>query len=183
MTPHEAAHGVKPNISGLHEWGYHVCVHNTSGSKLDSHILEGCWMGLDTESKGHHVYWPTKHSVSVERLEGENITTEQDKDASVDNIFIKVDAPPQAIPQPPAIQPAIPHNPVPIPQQHDPIPPAKPQGRRSSRICKPAQYVHDLLHGKGSATGNTNKTLPKGIQIPNNVNEQNNNAEGHDWDL
>jgi hypothetical protein len=66
-TLHEILTHKKPDLSNVHPWGARVWVHDTSGSKLDGHAKEGRWMGFDEESKGHHIYWESKRSVTVER--------------------------------------------------------------------------------------------------------------------
>src|SRR5882724_1965580 len=62
----EALTSAKPNLSDLHEWGRRVLVYNTSNSKLGGHAKEGRWVRFDTESKASCVYWPDKHTVSIE---------------------------------------------------------------------------------------------------------------------
>jgi len=65
--PYEAYFGTKPNLAGLHEFGCKVWVHNMGGSKLNDQSEIGQWVGFDEASNGHHIYWPGKHSISVER--------------------------------------------------------------------------------------------------------------------
>ena len=48
-------------------WGQVVWVHDTSGGKLDPHAREGRWVGFDTNSNAHRIYWPEKRSITVER--------------------------------------------------------------------------------------------------------------------
>ncbi len=68
ITPYEHLYQDKPNLGGVPEWGQRVWVHSTTGSKLDAHALEAQWVGFDSDSTHtHHVYWPGKNSVSVER--------------------------------------------------------------------------------------------------------------------
>jgi hypothetical protein len=68
ITPYERLHGHKPNLAGVPEWGQHVWVHNLKGSKLDARGLPARWVGYDKESThAHRIYWPEKHSLSVER--------------------------------------------------------------------------------------------------------------------
>ena len=66
-TPFEAVHGEAPNLTGLPVWGARVWVHDADVSKIDSHARLGRWVGYDTQSRGHHVYWPDKRSVGVEQ--------------------------------------------------------------------------------------------------------------------
>ena len=42
-------------------------VHDTAGTKLDGRMKEGRWVGFDEESKAHHIYYPRKWLVGVER--------------------------------------------------------------------------------------------------------------------
>ena len=65
--PWRALYGSPPNLSGLKHFGEMVWVHDPTGSKLDLHAHEGCWIGFNVESRGHCVYWPNNRSVSVER--------------------------------------------------------------------------------------------------------------------
>jgi hypothetical protein len=67
-TPYEKLYGEKPDLSGVPEWGQTIWVHSGTGSKLDARGIEARWIGYDTNSThAHRVYWPHKHSVSVER--------------------------------------------------------------------------------------------------------------------
>lgn len=65
--PYEVYFGKKPNIANLHKFGCKVWVHNTTGLKLDGRSEIGRWVGFDEMSNGHRIYWPGKHSVSIER--------------------------------------------------------------------------------------------------------------------
>ena len=65
--PFEAVHGEAPNLAGLPVWGAHIWVHDADASKIDSHARLGHWVGYDAQSRGHHMYWPDKRSVWVER--------------------------------------------------------------------------------------------------------------------
>ena len=42
-------------------------VHNDKSGKVGIRAKEGCWVGYNEHSKGHHIYWPNKQSVGVER--------------------------------------------------------------------------------------------------------------------
>lgn len=66
-TPFEARFGIIPDLSGLHPWGIPVMTRIEPKSKLDDRAIKGNWVGLDPSSKGHCIYWPTLHKVSVER--------------------------------------------------------------------------------------------------------------------
>ena len=65
--PDEAAFGKKPDISEVCEWGDKVWVRIEGGDKLGGRVVEGRWIGILDESKGVHVYWPVKKTVSTER--------------------------------------------------------------------------------------------------------------------
>jgi len=66
-TPFEAVHGNAPNLAGLLVWGARVWVHVVDASKIDSRAPLGRWVGYDSQSRGHCVYWPDRRSVTVER--------------------------------------------------------------------------------------------------------------------
>ena len=56
----------KLDMKELQEWGNQVWVHTLSGMKLDGCLKIGRWIGYDEASNGHRIYWPDKHSVTVE---------------------------------------------------------------------------------------------------------------------
>jgi len=67
-TPFEKLTGNKPNLSGVPEWGQTIWVHSGTRTKLDARRIEAHWVGYDPESPHvHHIYWPHKNSVSIER--------------------------------------------------------------------------------------------------------------------
>jgi hypothetical protein len=67
-TPFEQLNKFKPDLSGVPEWGQHVWAHTDASTKLDVCGIKVRWVGYDEESPhAHHVYWPGKHRVSVER--------------------------------------------------------------------------------------------------------------------
>jgi len=55
--PYKAALGMKPDLSGVREWGEKCWIHVEKGSKLGGCVREGCWVGVDDKSKGACVYW------------------------------------------------------------------------------------------------------------------------------
>ena len=67
MTPFEAAFGKKPDLKGVREWGEKTYVRVEGGTKLGGRVKEGCWLGVDDESKGVRIYWPDTKLVTVER--------------------------------------------------------------------------------------------------------------------
>ena len=89
-TPYEIGTGNKPDLTGLLEWGSKVWVKKLNARKLQPQALEAIFVGIDDESKGYRIYWPTHRKVSIERdvyadrsealapetvqIEGENVT-------------------------------------------------------------------------------------------------------------
>jgi len=64
--PYEAVLGVKPNLSGIREWGKKCWIHVKKGNKLGGHVCEGHWVGVNDESKGAWIYWRDTKTVTVE---------------------------------------------------------------------------------------------------------------------
>ena len=64
--PFEAAFRKKPDLRDVREWGENVWVRTEGGDKLGGHVHKGQWMGIDEQSKGVHIYWPDKRSVTIE---------------------------------------------------------------------------------------------------------------------
>ena len=67
MTPYEMINGEQLSLDILPIWGCVVWVHDKSGGKLSMRAKEGRWVGFDTESRGHRIYWPSKGSIMVEQ--------------------------------------------------------------------------------------------------------------------
>ena len=68
VTPYERLYGAKPDLAGVPEWGQRVWVHNDAGSKLNAQATQAHWVGYNADSThAHHVFWPNKNKVSVER--------------------------------------------------------------------------------------------------------------------
>ena len=88
MTPYEMINGEQPSLDILPVWGCVVWVHDKSGGKLSMRAKEGRWVGFDTESRGHRIYWPSKGSITVER----SVTFEQPP-TPVDDDFVVVPGP------------------------------------------------------------------------------------------
>ena len=64
-TPFKAVYGKPPNLAGLPVWGAQIWVHDADASKIGTRTHLGCWVGYDSQSRGHRVYWPDKRSVTV----------------------------------------------------------------------------------------------------------------------
>ena len=65
-TPYEALTSSPPDMSSILVWGSQVCVHDDSSGKVGVRAIVVCWVSFDTQSKGHRVYWPECHTVTVE---------------------------------------------------------------------------------------------------------------------
>ena len=65
-TPYEMATGIKPNLTGLLEWGSKVWVKKLNAGKLRPQALEARFVGINDESKGYRIYWPSHRKVSIE---------------------------------------------------------------------------------------------------------------------
>ena len=168
-----------PNLIGLKHFSETTWVHNASGSKLDVRAWEGHWIGFDTESHGHHVYWPVKGTVSVEQniyfgagqqLEGEPLAmptfstlTEQPPAPAAPEL-----PDPPSTPEAPVLTP-----PVSIPRRmRMPTPPAPPSVH-PTHACIPSCIVHDLQSGMGTLSARpSNPTIPQGIAILGSFTEE-----------
>jgi hypothetical protein len=98
-TPYEAAFGKKPDLHHVCEWGEKVWVSTETGDKLGGHITEGHWLGIDKRSKGFHIYWPYKQTVSVEHnvhLDNRNSSGSRLEGEDWQIIKMKSDVPPIA---------------------------------------------------------------------------------------
>ena len=65
--PFQMLHKSKPDLSRIFDWGAPVWVHDPASDKLDARGVLGRWVGLDCDGGHHRVYWPGKHTISVER--------------------------------------------------------------------------------------------------------------------
>ena len=66
-TPYEIGTGIKPDLTGLLEWGSKVWVKKLNARKLQPQALEAIFVGIDDESKGYRIYWSSHRKVSIER--------------------------------------------------------------------------------------------------------------------
>ena len=68
LTPYEVAFGKRPDLGDVQEWRSNVYVQVEGKSKLHSQVEQCKWMRIDDKlPNAYHVYWPRKHSVTVER--------------------------------------------------------------------------------------------------------------------
>ena len=77
--------GICPDLHDVHTWGTKGYVLVEGCNKLEPQADPTFFVGHDTQSRGYHMYWPNKHTVSMERnvqwmdhgpaqLEGEKLT-------------------------------------------------------------------------------------------------------------
>ena len=189
MTPWQALYGTPPDLSRLKRFGEKVWVHNPTGSKLDPRAREGRWIGLDVESHGHRVYWPSNKSVSVERsvyfaaaerLEGEKMDVPTSKTFSSEPLTASSPASPPAPIDPPDASPPSPTSSLSslssssssravseVLQLDEPDPEPEPEIRRSSRNRTASRWVRDLQEGVGvSSSRRSDPIMPRGVTVP-----------------
>ncbi|GBE84202.1 hypothetical protein SCP_0601800 [Sparassis crispa] len=184
-TPYEAVTGDLPDLSGIPEWGARIWVHDTATGKMGERAKPGHWVGFDTQSKGHRVYWPDKRSVTVEcnvrfgephavlpnsddglELEGEEPAGDKpEAELSVSAPDLPISAPEPAsnvlVPSNVPAKPASHQTPAELPH----IP------QRPVRNRQPTRYVRDICTGKAES-----KKLPTGMQVPDEA-EKSRSAE------
>jgi hypothetical protein len=59
--------GKKPYLGGIQEFGVAAYVKDLKAGKLNPHAQKGHFIGYDSESKGFHIYWPEKWTISIEQ--------------------------------------------------------------------------------------------------------------------
>ena len=174
-TPFEAVYGKPLNLAGLPVWGARIWVHDVDASKIGARTCLGHWVGYDSQSRGHCVYWPDKRSVTVEqsiRFE----TDEVDLPPAHGNVMFEGEGGVDGNCNTPSAENA-PNN-----SNLGENPPRPPSSRSDDRSVNmdteamsgrpqcthnPSQYIRDILAGVGSATGpNTCSGLPPGVQAP-----------------
>ena len=189
MTPWQALYGTPPDLSRLKRFGEKVWVHDPTGSKLDPRAREGRWIGLDVESHGHRVYWPSNKSVSVERsvyfaaaerLEGEKMDVPTSKTFSSEPLTASSPASPPAPIDPPDASPPSPTSSLSslslssssravseVLQLDEPDPEPEPEIRRSSQNRTASHWVRDLQEGVGvSSSRRSDLIMPRGVTVP-----------------
>jgi hypothetical protein len=184
-TPWQAVYGVPLNLNGLKHFGETAWVHDASGSKLDAHAWEGQWIGFDTESHGHRVYWPMKGTVSVER----NIYFGAEQQLKGEPLAMPTFSTLNERPPAPAPAPAVPVLPDPpsasTPEATAPAPPASvlrhmhmsaPPSVPSvhpTHACIPSRIVRDLQSRVGiSSICPSDPIIPQGIAVPGSFTEE-----------
>ena len=150
-TPYEALTGSPPDMSGVPVWGSQVWVHDDSSGKVGVRAIAARWVGFDTQTKGHRVYWPERRTVTVERnvrFAAPNLPAPfADDDAELEE---EEDAdevkPASPVPDEPVAEPPVPEEPR--------------AAARPTRVRPPSQRVRDILQGKAA-----DKKLPRGVQV------------------
>ena len=182
-TPLEKATGIKPDLSFLPRFGAKVWVHVEGSGKLDPKSVEGHWVGFDSDSKAHRIYFQAKRSVSVERnvrFEPEMISTSSGIRSEGEQATNIVQNAPNV---PPKMSPITP-TPLPPPSiKSDPITPPKSAEvpgkssggpvkskedtqvieESSGRTRRPSRWIRDLQSGTGSLGGRGAQKLPQSI--------------------
>jgi hypothetical protein len=176
-TPYEAALGVKPDLSGVREWGEKCWVCVEKGNKFGGRVREGRWVGVDDESKGARVYWrdtktvtvecniyfdPT--SVSVDRLEGEDW---QFIETITDGLTTSPTIPQTTTASTlPIVEPSTPAEP---PAENEPEE-NEPHARHTR---KPSHRVLEILSGRAvSSSRPSDPIVAPGVQVLNIVVEE-----------
>jgi len=150
-TPYEILYGRKLDLSNIQPWGCKVRVHNTGGLKLDSCSKIGRWMGFDGETRdGHHIYWPERRMVTVERSVKFNF---DDNEVNVGVLLLEGES--RNVEQQPNITQPIPETaktPIEAPDakniaEPDIVKPTEPTEGRGRCIQKESKYVRMLREG------------------------------------
>jgi len=152
VTPYKALTRHKPDLMIAHEWGHRVWVHDPTNSKLDGRAKEARWVGFDSESRAHCIYWPDKVRVNVEhhiRFEHEQVLMLE----------------PPGTTDPPMVTPT---NPMPTTtKSRTRLEPTNPleglEGTKliplegcGARTKRPSAYACCILTGEGSTSGDAN---------------------------
>ena len=188
--PYEALYGRPPDLSALRDWGSRVLMHDPTRSKLSPHAHEARWIGPNTDTKTHRVFWPRSGNVSVER-----------------NVYFGLTAPLEGEDEEPARadgeQPAAPRTPstshstespgvptlVDVKVEDDNEDHAEQQQQqqqqqqllksqplplhRFERLRKPSHVMRDLQAGKGvTLTRAGSPKVSMGLTIPESVEEE-----------
>jgi hypothetical protein len=66
-TPYKQAMGQKPDLSKLRRFGETVWIRVKDAGKLHPKLKAARWLGVDSESKVHRVYWEGTQHISVKR--------------------------------------------------------------------------------------------------------------------
>jgi len=139
-TPYEKWFGIKPDITNLHIFGSIVYVkREKEPGKLEPQAQEGCWIGLEPESNGHYIYWPTRHTVTTERnvvFSDRQIQPVEGEDGNLGNLETSVTESEQPV--------------IPVPEEiAEPIAPDEVSGKR---VRRPTKKIRDVIEGLGEGS-------------------------------
>ena len=70
-TSHKIGMGKKPDLAAICAWGCNVWVKQLDVGKLELRAKEGCFVGIDTESKGYQIHWLGQNMVTIKRDVGD----------------------------------------------------------------------------------------------------------------
>ena len=59
--------GQKPNLTSIQCFSAVAYIKLENAGKLDKRASKGHFIGYDSKSKGYQIYWPEKHTVSIEQ--------------------------------------------------------------------------------------------------------------------
>ena len=182
-TPFEKATGSKPDLSSLPRFGAKVWVLSNSGGKLDPKSVEGRWVGFDSESKAHRVYFPAKRSVSVERnvrFEPELVETSLGIRSEGEQVKQVVPNAPESQEKSSSADPNTSQPPTtksesetsikaPESKEKSSVDPqvsqetSQPQEIASKRVRQPSRWLRDLQSGKGQVGGRGAQKIPPSV--------------------
>lgn len=60
-------HNQKPHQAEIQEFRATAYVKDLAAGKLDARATKGQFVSYDSESKGYQIYWPGKHSITVDQ--------------------------------------------------------------------------------------------------------------------
>jgi hypothetical protein len=160
--PYEVRFGTAPDVSRLWPWGSVVYVHQDAGgrSKLEPHALEAQWLGFDSPSNGHWVYWPLWRTIAVER--SVRLSTQQmrtgEGEQDVDIGPLEPDSTPEdttLVPESPLLTSA--HDTIVVPDTFEltePVEPLIQTGKQARKASRKIRAIQD-----GTATARTAEPL------------------------
>ena len=139
-TPYKKQFGLEPDISDFHIFSSHVYVkHEKEPGKLNPQAQEGRWIGLESESNGHYIYWPQRHTVTTERnvvFSDRQIQLVEGEDGNLGNLETSITESEQPV--------------IPVPEEiAEPLPPEVLTGKR---VRRPTKKIRDVIEGLGEGT-------------------------------
>lgn len=126
-TPWEKHFNSKPDITDFHIFGSIVYVkREKEPGKLEPQAQEGRWIGPDHTSNGHWIYWPQRHTATVERnivFSDQQTQLVEEEDGNLGNLDTSVTESELPI--------------IPVPDEiAEPLPPNVITGKRVKKLSK-----------------------------------------------